>query len=136
MLAGTRNSLSRSSSHFSVWMLNSIVRDALVTSVMCVESLVSCHTIPHDGGLALVGNADAGDVARPKMRTPKRLGGHRHLRSPDLAGVVFNPARAREDLSKLALSDSDDGSVMINDDRARARGALVEGDDVRHGSGS
>ena len=44
MLAGTFNSFSRSSSHCSVWMLNSIVRDALVTSVMCVAPLVSFQT--------------------------------------------------------------------------------------------
>ena len=36
-----RRSFSRSSSHFSVWMLNSMVRDALVTSVTWVEPLVS-----------------------------------------------------------------------------------------------
>ena len=44
MLAGTSRSFSRSWSHCSVLMLNSIVRDALVTSVMCVAPLVSCHT--------------------------------------------------------------------------------------------
>ena len=44
MLAGMRRSSSSPSSQFSVLMLKSIVREALVTSVMCVESLVSCHT--------------------------------------------------------------------------------------------
>ena len=62
MLAGTRNSLSRSSSHFSVLMLNSIVRDALVTSVMCVESLVSCHT----SQLSMVPNASLPASARAR----------------------------------------------------------------------
>jgi hypothetical protein len=44
MLAGTPNSFSSSSSHCSVWMLNSIVRDALLTSVMCRARPVSFHT--------------------------------------------------------------------------------------------
>ena len=95
---------------------------------------LSSLTVPHDGGLALVGDADGGDVSRPKVRAPQRLGRHRNLRRPDLAGVMFNPARTREDLLKLALSDGDDGRIVIEDDRARAGGALVEGDDVRHGS--
>ena len=53
MLAGTPRSFSRSSSHFSVLMLNSIVRDALVTSVTWVEPLVSCQT----SQLSIVPNA-------------------------------------------------------------------------------
>ena len=53
MLAGTRNSFSRSSSHASVLMLNSMVRDALLTSVTCVELQVSCHT----SQLSMVPNA-------------------------------------------------------------------------------
>ena len=44
MLAGTPNSLSSSSSHRSVWMLNSIVRDALLTSVRWRARPVSFQT--------------------------------------------------------------------------------------------
>ena len=44
MLAGTSSSLSSSSSHCRVWMLKSIVREALVTSVMCVAPPVSFQT--------------------------------------------------------------------------------------------
>src|SRR2546428_3829833 len=43
-LAGTPNSRSSSSSHFNVLMLNSIVRDALLTSVTWHLPLVSFHT--------------------------------------------------------------------------------------------
>ena len=215
MLAGIRSSFSSSSSHVSVWMLKSIVREALVTSVMCVASLgelpdqpavdgaerqlaglgarrarrgrcressdlaagevgvddeagafadelfvavalqpvaevgraavlpddrvvdrLAGLAIPDDGRLALVGDADGGDVARPEVRAPERLGRDRDLRRPDLAGVVLDPAGLREDLLKLALADGDDGRVVIEDDRARAGGALVEGEDVRHGSDS
>ena len=44
MLAGMSNSRSSSSSHCSVWMLNSIVRDALLTSVMWRARPVSFQT--------------------------------------------------------------------------------------------
>ena len=112
-----------------------ICRPAVLPDDRVVDGLAGL-TIPHDRGLALVGDADGGDVPRPEVRAPQRLGCDRHLRCPDLAGVVFNPAGTREDLSKLALSHGYDGSIMVEDDRARARGPLVEGDDVRHGSDS
>ncbi len=44
MLAGIANRRSSSSSHCSVWMLNNIVRDALLTSVTCWLWLVSFQT--------------------------------------------------------------------------------------------
>ena len=44
MLAGMRKSRSKSSSHASVWMSKSIVREALLTSVTCTLPLVSFHT--------------------------------------------------------------------------------------------
>ena len=66
--------------------------------------------IPHDRRLALVGDADGGDVSRPQVRPPERLGRHGDLRRPDLAGIVLDPARARKDLRKLPLSDGDDGA--------------------------
>ena len=53
MLAGMRSSFRRSSSHFMVLMLNSMVRDAFDTSVTWVESLVSCQT----SQLSMVPNA-------------------------------------------------------------------------------
>ena len=48
--------------------------------------------IPDDGGLALVGDADGGDVARPQVRAPERLGRHRDLRRPDLAAGRVRPS--------------------------------------------
>ena len=42
-LAGTPNSRSSSASQSHVWMSNSIVRDALLTSVTCCRPLVSFH---------------------------------------------------------------------------------------------
>ena len=117
---------------FALEAIAEIRRAAVLPDDRVVDGLAG-FAIPHDGRLALVGDADRGDVSRPKMRAPERLGRHRDLRRPDLAGVVLHPARLREDLLKLALADGDDGRLVIEDDRARACGALIEGDDVRHG---
>jgi hypothetical protein len=47
---------------------------------------------------------------------------------------VLDPARLREDLAELALGLRDDAAAFgIEDDAARARGALVEGEQVGHG---
>ena len=88
--------------------------------------------IPDHRGLALVGDADGGDVARPQLRASERLGRHGDLRRPDLAGIVLDPAGLGKDLPELALADRDDLGVVIEDDGARAGGALVEGEDVSH----
>ena len=211
MLAGMSNSRSSSSSHCSVWMLNSIVRDALLTSVTCAAPPVSFQTsqrvdgaerelaglgprarardvvenprdlaprevgvdhetraladervvavgpeavaevrrapvlpddgvvdrlaglaIPDDGRLALVGDADGRDVARPQVRAAEDLDGHGDLRRPDLLRIVLDPAGLRKDLLELALRDAGDGAVVIEEDGARAGGALIEGEDVLH----
>jgi hypothetical protein len=55
---------------------------------------------------------------------------------PDLTGIVLDPARTRKDLWKLPLADGDDRGIVIEDDGARARRALIEGEDVWHYSGS
>ncbi|QND92656.1 hypothetical protein SY91_00001 [Burkholderia cenocepacia] len=44
MLRGMSSSSSSSLSHSRVWMLNSIVRDAFVTSVTCSSCFVKFHT--------------------------------------------------------------------------------------------
>src|SRR5919201_962723 len=93
MLAGIPNSRSSSSSHSQRWMSNSIVRDALLTSVTCCVPPVSFHinhastvppddrvvdrlsgfAIPDDRRLALVGDADGGDLFRRQLRATQRL---------------------------------------------------------------
>ena len=88
--------------------------------------------IPDDRGLALVGDADGGDVARPELRPAQRLGGDGDLRRPDLLRVVLDPAGLRKDLLELLLADGHDGAVVIENDGARAGRALVEGEDVWH----
>ncbi len=62
------------------------------------------RAVPHDGRLALVGDADRGHVAlRSTSRLRQRLVHHARLRRPDLVRVVLDPARLREDLAELLL---------------------------------
>ena len=88
--------------------------------------------IPHHRGLALVGDADGGDVAPRQTGVRDRLGGDADLRRPDLVGVVFDPARLREDLPELLLRDGFDLPCVIEHDRALTGGALVERKHVFH----
>ena len=72
----------------------------------------------------------AGDVGRGEAGPGERLARRRELRAPDLARVVLDPAGLRVDLAELALRHGDDPAARVEDDRARARGALVEGEQV------
>ena len=50
-------------------------------------------TVPDDGGLALVGDADGGDVRGRRADLVHRRQSHAQLGGPDLVGVVLHPAR-------------------------------------------
>ncbi|CCH68579.1 hypothetical protein BN10_1070019 [Phycicoccus elongatus Lp2] len=90
--------------------------------------------VPHDGRLALVGDADGGQVDRLKAgggqgRADDGLGA-----LPDLQGVVLHPAGARQDLLVLELVTTHLAPVVVEDHEPRARGPLVDrADEVRHG---
>jgi hypothetical protein len=84
--------------------------------------------IPHDRGLALVRDADRCHVTRRHAGLGQRLLRGRELRGPDLLRIVFDPARLRIDLAELALRHRDDAALAVEHDAARARGALVEGE--------
>ena len=105
--------------------------------------LRSCQTIAfasgrpvarsqRSGRLALVRDADRRDVAAREARLRERLVHHARLRRPDLGRVVLDPAGLREDLPELLLRRRDDASRVVEDERARAGRALVEGEDERH----
>src|SRR5215470_16561629 len=89
--------------------------------------------VPEHRRLALVGDADRGDLARRDPRVGDCLARDVALRAPDLLGVVLHPAGLREDLAELALRHAARGARLVEDDRARARRALIEGEDEGHG---
>ena len=93
--------------------------------------------VPHHRGLALVGDADAGDVLRRQPGLGQHLVRGGQLAVPDLVRLVFHPARLRVDLAEFTLRHRDGMAAVVEDDAARAGGALVEREDVflrRHGA--
>jgi hypothetical protein len=59
--------------------------------------------IPHDRGLALVGDADAGQRRGVELGASQRLAADLDRRRPDLLGIVLDPARLGEDLRQFLL---------------------------------
>ena len=98
-----------------------------------VADRLAGFAIPDDGGLALVGDADGGDVGGGEPGLLECVGGDSGLRGPDFIRVVFDPAGLREELAKLLLGDGDDGALVVEDDGARTGRALIESEDVFHG---
>ena len=74
--------------------------------------------VPHHGGLALIRDADGGDVRGAEPRASEGFDRHADLRRPDLARVVFHPAGLREDLRELLLGHRTHGAVGVEDDGA------------------
>ena len=89
--------------------------------------------VPDDRGLALVGDAQRGQVA---AREPLVVQGgldHRGGALPDLDRVVLDPARLRQDLLVLELVLGDLVAAVVEEHEAGAGGALVDGtDEISH----
>ncbi len=57
--------------------------------------------IPQQRRLALIGDADRGEIVRTDVQRGHRLGDDRLDRAPDLQRVVLDPPRSRKDLAML-----------------------------------
>ena len=90
------------------------------------------RAVPHHRGLALVGDADRGDVLCLQAGLFQRLAADRDRRGPDVLGLVLDPARGREMLRKFLLRRGGDGDVAAEHDGARGRGALIDGQHKGH----
>ena len=86
--------------------------------------------VPHDRGLALVGDADAGQRLGVELRLGERAAADLDRGRPDLLGVVLDPARLGEDLRQFLLRRRHRPARGIEHDGAGAGGALVDGEDV------
>ena len=76
-----------------------------------IADRLSGRAVPDQRGLALIGDADRGDVARVEPGLVQRLARGGELAFPDLDRVVLDPARLRIDLPELALSHRDAAAV-------------------------
>jgi hypothetical protein len=82
--------------------------------------------VPQEGGFALVGDADGGNVFRLRVGLGHCFQGNRDLRRRNLLGIVLHPAGLGKDLIELALGDRSQFSVVIEQQSARAGCALIE----------
>ena len=87
-------------------------------------------TLPQDGGLALVGDADARNVAGVHAALGDHLVHHAVLAGPDLHGVMLYPALMRVDLLKFPLLHTEDVLLVVKEDGTAAGRALIQRENV------
>ena len=94
--------------------------------------------VPHDRRLALVGDADRGEITSSEPGGAQRAGDHLVHARRDLDRVVLDPAGARQDLPVLDLPPRDFAAAGIEHHEPRAGCSLVEGayEHGRHITGS
>src|SRR5581483_12254642 len=71
--------------------------------------------VPDDAGLALVGDAEGGDIARLEPRSGEGLAGGLQSRAPDVLRIVLHPAGSRIVLGELALGEAQNAQVFGED---------------------
>src|SRR5579863_2259404 len=94
----------------------------------------SCFAIPDDGCLALIGDADGGDVGRLRPGFGECFERNGNLRKSNLIGIVLDPSGLRKDLIEFLLGHSFDSSTLIKEESSRACGSLIQRQDIFHGS--
>jgi len=96
----------------------------------CVCCWLAGFSIPEDGGLALIRNADSGKVLCAEASLMHCLRNYFLCAQPDLLGIVFHPAWPRINLAVFLLRGGNNPACAIEHDETRARGSLVERSDV------
>ena len=86
--------------------------------------------VPDDGGFALVGDADGGDVSSGGADVGHGLLSNFHLDAPDFVGVMLDPAGLGEELGELLLGNGDHLACFIKENAAVGGGAGVQSHDV------
>ena len=76
------------------------------------------RALPQHGGLALVGDADGGDLGGVQSGLTQGLPRDGELVAPDLDGVVLDPARLRVNLPQFLLGHGPYAARGIEDDGA------------------
>jgi len=90
---------------------------------------LACGGIPHDGGLALVVDADGINLRRRETVPVHEFGERADLREEDVLRVVLDPAGLWEDLLERSLHAVDHASLVVDEHGARGGRPLVERDD-------
>ena len=106
------------------------VRRSCQTMALQIGSPVCA--VPDDGRLALVGDADGGDVGRLQLRPGRAPRRRRRSARPRSPPGRARPSRAWGRSAELLLARRPDDAVVVEHDGAGAGGALVEGEDVGH----
>jgi hypothetical protein len=88
------------------------------------------RAIPHDGGFALIGDTDRGDVARFGAGLPHGGTDRRNRRGPDFFRIVLDLSRTRIDLPELLLRRRDRLERGVEHDRARRGRALIDCEEI------
>ena len=96
----------------------------------CIIDRSAGVLVPDDGRLALVRDADAGDVRRRQAALFKRLAHGEQLALEDDHRVMLDPARFRIDLREWILRQRYDVSLTIEDNRAGTGCTLIKCNDV------
>ena len=96
-----------------------------------MNRLARC-ALPHNDGLALVGDADGGDLPRPGDHARKDFRGAAHLARKNFRWIVLHPACLRIELLELLLRHGGNGAGLVEENRPRARRSLVQRQYVCH----
>ena len=122
--------------HLLVPGLLQVVAQACGAAVLPDDGIVhrlAGRAIPHHRRLALVGDADAGQIRGLELRLGERAAADLDGGAPDLLRVVLDPARLGKDLRQFLLRRSDRPAAGVEHDGACAGGALVDREDVLAG---
>ena len=82
--------------------------------------------VPKDGGLALVGDTDGGDVGGIDLAFAEDGGDALEFVHEDVFRTMFYPACMRIDLLELSLGFGDDLAILVKDDRSGTGGTLIQ----------
>ena len=88
--------------------------------------------IPHQRGLALVGDAYSGNLAGAPFEPRHHLAERGERALPEVLGVMLHPAIGRKMLRELPLRQRQHPPFRIEGEAARTGGALVDGYQDRH----
>ncbi len=90
-------------------------------------------SVPQDGCLSLIRDANSGEIRRLQRTLLERSRNHLLRSAPDFFGIVLHPAGLGVDLLMLALLAGHDATGAIENDETRAGRPLVEGTEItRH----